>query len=356
MKTVTITLHDTDNCGSSLQAYALQRFLLDHGVENEIIDYVPAYTQNNGHPLKTFIRKVIFFRDSVQRTKKFRRFMEKNLRVTRQRYTTLRQLRADPPQADCYITGSDQLWNSMYACGRDPAFYLDFIDGKKLAYAISLGREKIPENNLNNVREYAKGFSWVSVREFSSVEQIRPAVDCPVAHVCDPVLLNPAEMYDEILAPRQILEPYVLVYLAQGVDVQILEKCIQMARERFGSQIKIVSIGTYRKKCDCDYHMKDVSPGEFLSLIFHAEYIVSNSFHATVFSLIYQKQFATIVPGENGARIRDILVKLEIGEHAAAVPEKLPPVITKEKYEMIENKLDNFRKESEMELLDQLLR
>ena len=59
MKTMTITLHDTDNCGSSLQAFALQTFLLENGVDNEIIDYVPNYVKNNGSALKSFIKHII---------------------------------------------------------------------------------------------------------------------------------------------------------------------------------------------------------------------------------------------------------------------------------------------------------
>ena len=93
MKTLTITLHDTDNCGSSLQAFALQHFLITHGIDNEIIDYVPSYTQNNGSPFKTFIRNIIFRKSYLQRRKKFQNFINKNLKLTKRKYKTYQELK-----------------------------------------------------------------------------------------------------------------------------------------------------------------------------------------------------------------------------------------------------------------------
>lgn len=142
MKTVTITLHNTENCGSSFQAFALQHFLKEHGIENELIDYVPTYTQTGGHRMRTLAREVIYFRATMRRKRNFRNFIRKYLILSKKKHKTLEQLKHNPPVADCYITGSDQLWNTMYACGRDPAFYLDFANGKKVAYAVSMG-EKI---------------------------------------------------------------------------------------------------------------------------------------------------------------------------------------------------------------------
>ena len=92
MKTLTITLHDTDNCGSSLQAFALQHFLLKNHIENEIIDYVPSYTQNNGNPLRTFIRKIVFFWPSYIRKKKFKQFIREHVKITKKKYTNYKEL------------------------------------------------------------------------------------------------------------------------------------------------------------------------------------------------------------------------------------------------------------------------
>lgn len=355
MKTATITLHDTDNCGSSLQAYALQCFLSNNGIENEIIDYVPAYTKNNGRPFKTFVRKIIYHRATKKREQKFASFVHNNLKLTKMHYTTLEQLRNNPPQADCFITGSDQLWNSMYLCGRDPAFYLNFTTKKKIAYAVSVGREQIPNSNLDIIKRNAKGFHWISVRERTSVKQLDglELKSGPVQHVCDPVLLNPVRCYEKIRGERMHQGKYILVYLAQDVDIRMLENYIQNLRNKLGAEV--VFAGSYRSKCTCDYHFKDMSPSEFLSLIYYADYIVSNSFHATIFSLLYKKQFATILPLENSIRIKDLLDTLGLSDRAIAEGNTyLQKDITQSRYNEIEELLNSFRENSGNILLEKL--
>ena len=98
-------------------------------------------------------------------------------------------------------------------------------------------------------------------------------------------------------------------YLAQNVDTDLLELYVQRLREEFGGIV--VFVGSYRNKIRNDYHLSDMSPGEFLSLIRYAKYIVSNSFHATLFSLLYRKQFAVVMPSENSLRIEELLQLVE---------------------------------------------
>lgn len=352
MKTLTITLHDTENCGSSLQSFALQHYLREQGIENELIDYVPKYTQNGGHIIRTLARKVIYLRATLRRRKKFQDFIRKHLVLTKKKYKTLEQLKQDSPVADCYITGSDQLWNTMYSCGRDPAFYLDFADGKKIAYAISLGREIIPKDNLDMVQKYIGDFSAVSVRESSSVGQLEKLYNMEITYVCDPVLLNPASAYDVVRADKMIKESYILVYVAQNIEPSVLNNWISKVNE--GKKKAVVFIGAYRKKCECDYHIREVSPGEFLSLIYYADYVISNSFHATMFSLMYNKQFATITPPENGARMKSILSDIGLEDHAVTPGNSLPVDISAEQFANVQNVLDKFRLVSQKWLMNAL--
>lgn len=354
MKTLTITLHDTDNCGSSLQAFALQHFLLSQGIENEIINYVPDYVKNNGHGLKTCIRKLVFYKSSHARDKKFKEFVAGFLKLTPQKYYTYRELEKCPPEADCYITGSDQLWNSMYGCGRDAAFYLNFVKEKaKIAYAVSLGREAVPSDNLNIIEKYGKDFQWISVREKSSVPLLEKAFGhIKIEYVCDPVLLNSISTYDRIRTPRIFSEPYILIYMAQIPDAAFMEAFVEQVKKRI--EAKVVLIGSFRNRCACDIHKRDVAPGDFLSLISNAEYVISNSFHATMFSLMYEKQFATVLPQENGARIKELLEYVGLVEHALGTSPKVVPWIQNDKYGDIRMKLQTFREESQQYLIDKL--
>ncbi len=351
MKTLTITLHDTDNCGSSLQAFALQHFLLNNGIENEIIDYVPSYTKNNAKPFKTFIRRLVFFRASIEKEKKFSRFISNNLKLTKKKWTSFEELKRKPPLADCYITGSDQLWNTMYRCGQDPAFYLDFAIGFKIAYAVSMGRDKIPHENINMVKKYATNFNWVSFREKSSLDQIATILNCDLDYVCDPVLLNPIEDYDIIKGPRLINSPYILIYIAQSVSRNLIEALVDELKKIYIG--KVVFIGAYRNKCTCDIHLKDASPEEFLSLIYNSESIVSNSFHATMFSLMYKKQFMTIIPPENGERIRMVLDMVGLSQQGIEKDIKVS-IISNEKYDNVIAKLNDFSSKSQSLFMDKI--
>lgn len=356
MKTLTITLHDTDNCGSSLQAFALQHFLITHGIDNKIIDYVPSYTLNNGSPFKTFIRNIIFRKSYLQRRKKFQNFINKNLKLSKRKYKTYQELKNNPPQADIYITGSDQLWNNSYACGNDPAFYLGFINNentKKISYAVSIGKGNVNANDLKLVKEYGNDFKWISLREKINVGDVEKVVNkVPVVHVCDPVLLNDAKEYDKIKKFRIIEDKYILVYVAQAIDKLELNRIVKEIAKKDG--LKIVFIGTYRSKCDCDFHIKDMDPGDFLSLIYNAEYIISNSFHATMFSLIYNKQFIVILPKENGNRISEILELTNLEDHVLGRFVNIPYISTKQ-WVSVNEKLLDFRLKSQEFIIKNLL-
>ncbi len=351
MKTYTITLHDTDNCGSSLQAYALQHFLLSNNIENEIIDYVPSYVKNNGTKLKTLIRKIVFFKDSYVREKKFKAFKKEFLRISNSHYKSYDELLNDYPKGDLYITGSDQLWNSMYGCGNDPAYYLNFAEGKnKIAYAVSFGRERIPQENLDIAKKYIKDFNWISVREKSSKGQVKKVYNGEIDYVCDPVLLNDKAEYDSIITKKMFSFKYILVYMAQIPNQEYMNKIIEKVKKRVNA--KIVLIGSYRNRCNCDIQMRDVAPGDFLSLIANAEYIISNSFHATMFSLIYNKQFVSILPNKNGARIKEILDLAELNNNYIELNEEFDEAPMINNYNHVNMLLDNFKSFSQKALLE----
>lgn len=304
MKTLTITLHDTDNCGSSLQAFALQYFLKENNIENQIINYVPSYVKNNGHPIKTFIRKIIFFKESRAREEKNQQFINQYLTLTPDKYSSYKELEKNPPKGDIYITGSDQLWNSSYACGRDKAFYLKFADnGKKISYAMSLGKSEVPQEEVNWILSNIQDFNWISVRENSSKVLLESKGISNIAYVCDPVLLLNQDIYKKMQKPVIRDKKYIFIYLVEKSEV--LENVIRYLKKLYNYEI--VFFGSYRSKCTCDVHMRDISPGEFLDLIANAQIVLSGSFHATVFSHIYHKRFVTILPANNQARIKQFL-------------------------------------------------
>ena len=352
MKTLTITLHDTDNCGSSLQAYALQHFLLRHHIDNEIVDYVPRYVRYNGSMLRSLAKRVLFFIPSMKTLYKFRRFKKQYLHVTRRKYTTIGALENARLQADAFITGSDQLWNDTFMCGRDPAYYLSFATNHKLAYAVSIGKEMVGEESKQRIAQYVSDYQWVSVREPSGVPIVSESTDVPIVHVCDPVFLNSKQEYASIAQPVKVPEKYILVYLAQAVDRTMMDSMLDVLKKQLHCQT--VLIGTCVKKCTCDIHVKSVSPTEFLYLIEHAAYVVSNSFHATMFSLIFEKQFATLLPQENGTRITSVLDAVGLQQHGLVAPQLVEHHISEAEYQNISLRLQTFAERSGAALLQQL--
>lgn len=352
MKTLTITLHDTDNCGSSLQAYALQNFLIRHHISNEIVDYVPRYIRYNGSVLRSIVKRMLFFIPSLKTLYKFRRFKKQYLKVTRRKYTTVEALENARLHADAFITGSDQLWNDTFMCGRDPAYYLSFVKNNKLAYAVSIGKESVSDESKRRIAQYVSDYRWVSVREPSSVPIVSESADVPTMHVCDPVFLNSKQEYSSIAQPVKVPEKYILVYLAQAVDRIMMDQMLDVLKHQLHCQT--VLIGTCVKKCTCDIHLKSVSPTEFLYLIEHAEYVVSNSFHATMFSLIFEKQFAVLLPKENGTRITSVLDQVGLRQHGLMAPQLIEHYISEEEYQDISSILQDFAERSGAALLQQL--
>lgn len=305
MKINTITLHCTDNCGSSLQSLALQKYLEDRGHDAKIIDYAPNYLKYNGSFIKSVIKSVVMFKDVRSQNRKNRNFFREFLRITDKKLKTYEALRQAPPEADAYITGSDQIWNPSYLCGRDPAYYLDFVpEGKKkFAYAASVGKENVPQEEKDLIVNYVKDFQAISVREKCTKQWLAPLVECPVEHVCDPVFLKDGDYYRSIAKKPRDLGKYILVYLVQPSET--LDKVIAYLRKALNA--KVVLIYGARKNCDCDYHFRDVSPEEFLGYIDGAAHVVASSFHATAFSCILRKQFTVVLPQRNTVRIEDIL-------------------------------------------------
>ena len=204
-----------------------------------------------------------------------------------------------------YITGSDQIWNPSYLCGQDPAYYLEFVKDpdKKYSYAASIGKSEIPDDQKEYIVSKVRDFRSISVREKTSAEFLQERVPCPVDYVCDPVFLLEKSNYETILKKPDTNKPYILVYLVQPSSV--LNQLIAELRKKYGAQV--ILIYGLKKNCDCDMHILDVAPDEFLGFIAGATYVVASSFHAAAFCHIFQKQFAMVLPKANTARITQLL-------------------------------------------------
>ena len=190
-----------------------------------------------------------------------------------------------------FVVGSDQVWHPDTFC---KAFSLEFVHNKKkFSYAASMACEFIPDRCVKNFYNGLQGYSMLSVRETKAKELLEQIGLKNISVVVDPVFLLSKEKWLKMASQRMIKEPYVFCYFLGGNN-----KARKLAKEYAQSKgMKIATIPyltNYYRSCDenfGDYMLSDVSPNNFLSLICNAEYIFTDSFHATAFSIIFNKQF-----------------------------------------------------------------
>ena len=335
MKICLITFHFVSNDGGVLQCYALQRFLEKQGHQVQVIDYRPSYHTIRYDGIKNpfiytrwywrrfrnsgFLTRIVragrsFVRCLYLNTRREERitahifdgFVRKNIHLT-ERYTTLKQLRERPPQADAYVVGSDQLWNpDLLDYEFDPAYFLDFGEDTipHVSYAVSTGK-RLNDKELSRIGTFCGRLTAVSVREYS--EPLMKAIGQSV-HVCiDPTLLLNADDYAGIESKVEEKEPYIFVYGFE--DSETMHNAVKAVQERLN--IRVINGCPHRIKLDGNVsNLRECGPSEFLTLIKNAKFVVTNSFHGTALSIVYQKDFITITHSTRGGRMTELLGKL----------------------------------------------
>ena len=334
MKINTITSHKAYNYGATLQTYALQTYLESMGHQVEIIDYCPKYRSKRNfwiipqntkiakYAQKYFILHLLYaihrakkylINTNFERKKKFDEFDRRYLHITSQKYTSFQQLKVNPPIADCYIAGSDQIWNSNGDTGRDPVFYLNFGDStiRRISYAASFGISEIEESFKPQLKKYLSVFDAISVREKTGLFILSEIGYVKAIQVCDPVFLLSKERWLKIASPSLVGNDYILVYDFFQDDDNIKAMAQKFAKEK---NYKIVSVNDGGKCRYADINISDASPNDFVSLIANANIVVSNSFHATAFSLILNRNFYTYpaVRNNNHSRMIDLLDSVDL--------------------------------------------
>lgn len=316
MKICTITCQNADNHGARLQCYALVKYLQKLGHEVSVIDYQPDYMRGPrlwywpGFSLKGWIKLLVQIPDRMRNVKRhriFNDFSNKYIPLTRV-YKSIDDLRQDPPKADMYIAGSDQIWNTTFKNGTDPGYYLDFGPGdiRRESFAASFATEHLVPSASEFVKENLKRFNKITVREQSGL-RILEELGFQGTLQEDPVFMLSTKEWDGIADGTGAGEKYVLVYDFYA-DRRIQEKACSMAKEK---KLKIYAI-CHDKLSYADKNFVFSGPETFVSLIKHASHVVSNSFHGTVFAMIYHVPF-TVTDRPDGLNIRmhDLLERME---------------------------------------------
>lgn len=318
MKVGILTFPNSTSYGASLQMYALYSTVREMADDVQIINYHNPYMKWQKHtakmsqlsPHRRFVTimgmKLLHYRQYAG----FRRFESKMLKNPRNPVSKKNSLLRIGKSYDAVICGSDQVWNPDIT-NQDLSFFLDFCgpETRRISYAPSFGVDQLPEEYAAVVKNELLRFSNLSVREVSGQKLIQELIGRDAQLVVDPtLLLNSSDWEKCEKAHPAAMGEYILYYTVRSSET-LWQYCLEMAKEQ---ELKILRIGSniiskHMKNTDWGEYVCDVSPDEWLYLIHHARYIVTNSFHGTAFAINYRKDFFVEFSSLTNSRLSNIV-------------------------------------------------
>lgn len=314
--------YNTKNYGSMLQALATGKKLQDLGYEYEFIRYtkrptlglilrslgrIPEIATSKIEHLKRD-QKLKQYPEIAAAIKKrsrcFDAFMNRNFTLLSPKYATYKKINEAAYNYAAVMVGSDQLWRPE---GYSTGFYnLMFVPDEvpKIAYATSFGVSQIPERKKKIAKTFLNRIEHISVRELRAAEMVKELTGRDVPTVVDPTLLFNGEEWRKVIQSQNLIKDnYIFCYLL-GSNPQH-RKWVEELKKQTG--YKIVTIPHLDEFVESDvgfgdYQLYDVGPAEFINLIRNAEYVCTDSFHGTVFSILNHKKFVTFNRFSDGSR------------------------------------------------------
>lgn len=322
-----ITIHVGPNFGTVLQAIATTKILKDHNISTTIVNYIPPrctkkriYKKTNSYSSKPIImRALLKFLAGIRLLWNNYWFNERIYLGCLEKWCNLSspiypsdKFALKCPKADYYVTGSDQVWNTFHNEGVDTHYFFDGISGKKIALASSIGMDVLTDDEAKVFSEFLSQYSAVSVREESGVKILRQ-IGIESCQVLDPTLMiNRNEWYSMFHCLRHIKDDYLLVYIPYNIHDK--NEIYRFARkEALKRGLKVVTFSWNKTKEPlADITINHASPTDFLSLMYYADFVVTNSFHGTAFSINLNRNFAIYLPTKFPSRVLSILALLNL--------------------------------------------
>jgi len=343
MKIGIITFHQAHNSGAALQTFAMQSYLRRCGHEATVINYRIDRIDRS------------YDATSASRKKNFNQFIRQHLSLS-PRYSTLSDLQKARHPYDAVIAGSDQIWNETILGGLNSAYFCDFgaLGLRRIVYGASLGSDRLSAGSRLLMQRYLQYPDFISVREASMLPLIQPLTEKTLTVVLDPTLLLDSEDYHNLATPEPVATPYIyLHYVHHSGENPALDRAAEEL-----SQLTGLPVCKNRKGIRFAPEFPDCSddgPKEFLGRILHARYVVSDSFHATVFSILFGKHFLTVLPVKRPERLIALLDALGLSKHRYGTKTSLTEFLSLPDYSNnLQEQLIPLRKTSE-EYLHQAL-
>ena len=324
-KILITTFHNAHNYGAVLQAFALCKKIKELNKANDV--KIINYKNDNilrGYRLFTPIRKNIIkwipmflsdiknYHKNKMRYIEFDNFINKKLTLTGVYYTA-EELKENPPEADVYITGSDQVWNPKIVGKLSDIYTLNFGNKsvRRISYAASVGETNLILKDSYEFQNKLKNLNFISVREESAKTELEKITNTHIETVLDPTLLLTVAEWDNELKTTSVKIDckYILAYVVEP-DNEYIKIVNELSRK---TGLQVIHFGKnnpgYNNVLKSAY---TEGPLNFINYIKNAEYVIATSFHATVFSVLYQKKFFIIPNKKTGGRVTNLLEKLKI--------------------------------------------
>lgn len=309
-----ITFHDYDNYGAILQSYALQRKLKEMGTYPEIIDYRCDYISNpfrlvnlKKKGLFNYIYGAIGHICYIPRRRQcnlFRKHMRYSQQVSRG------NMGAVAGKYDIYIAGSDQIWDYKLT-NFDTTYFLDFVKKgkKKCSYAASIGEHEPPEQYRKKYSSLLKDFDQILVREDYGADIVESLTGSRPGITCDPTLLLTADEWTPLLKEPRRKSKYILVYQL-GINKELVD-FVRRLKKKTGLRVVYIPFPLVGlMNCSCKIA---IGPAQWMGLFKNAEYVVSDSFHGVVYSLLFNRNFFAMVNGHHmNRRVQQLLKMVDL--------------------------------------------
>lgn len=316
MKIGILTFHLAHNYGAVLQCYALQEVLCSKGHDAVVIDYQQPFMVNHFRPKRNWGIRSFFsaiFHGEIKeylyrsrlpyiRFHNFENFKHRYLRLTEKCYGA-----NDIPPMELYIVGSDQPWNPNLTGGVDTVYFGQFrrsANSRLITYAMSGSEKAISQVGWGKVKLFCESFDALSFREQSITHKFEELTKRRCETLLDPTLIADVSLWAPLINNKWRKRKYILLYHVGGpkdVIDAMTNNAQQIAKEQ---GLEFIDASSYL-----------YSPSDFVSLIRHANFVITASFHAMVFSIIFQKHFCVIRTGQaSDVRFESLLDQLNIKE------------------------------------------
>lgn len=354
-----ITQHRVVNYGSVLQTYALQEKVKELGYSCEVIDYYPERFTPIGmlkrikdkserfkkSLIARTLARIIIIPSYIIRFKMFFKFINSHFDMTEKTYKTEEELNKANFDYDVFCTGSDQVWNYGWNERIEYPYFLQFApdSSKKISYAASFGKSELDPQEISETTRLLKRYDAISLRELSGVNIVENLGIKNSVNVLDPTLLLTGKEWRKLSSNKYSEDKYILIYnLNRNPKI---DKYAEELSKETGLKVRYLSYQLHEfyknGKMFCNPKVED-----FLALIDGASYIITDSFHATAFSLNFNKEFVIVYPERFSTRLQSILEILDLTDRVAKNEKDMSIINNKIDYNRVNELLNTERKKS----------